>query len=469
MLMPFAFQQSDTVVFDPLPVTGAALWLDASRSDTLFTDNALTTAATTDNGPIGGWKDLSGNNRHALQTGTNRPTWRTPMNGQNGLGAMSFNGSSQWMDVASLPSLASGYTFYGVIKQPTATGAVLSSASAGVDGSTSAMVAGPAVTAFGNAQISTTQSKFPGGSSAYFDGATGYLSLTGNSSFQFGTGDFTIEAWVYISANVANQQTFLDTRGAATGAPFTFGIYQSKLAFYDGTMRQSSATVTSGQWYHFAASRSSGTLRLFVDGVSYYSASSTTNFTTGANSIYIGRGFDAAGYYANGYFDDIRISKFARYTSAFTPSAVPLPDTAATDPYFAQTSLLLHMDGANGSTVFTDSTNNVGTGITQGGKSLALPVPSGTVVGVIGNYDGTHTAGNYFVRTSSSAANATGIMTQTASTPATGTAAIGRLTNATAYFNSSLYELVVLPRQSTTTEDDAWKTYTAAKWGVTWS
>jgi hypothetical protein len=80
--------------YGTLPVTGAALWLDASRGDTLFTDNLLTTAATTDNGPVGGWKDLSGNNRHALQTTSSaRPTWRTPINGRNGLGVMSFGGS----------------------------------------------------------------------------------------------------------------------------------------------------------------------------------------------------------------------------------------------------------------------------------------------------------------------------------------------------------------------------------------
>jgi hypothetical protein len=87
--------------YGTLPVTGAALWLDASRSDTLYTDNALTTAATTDNGPIGGWRDLSGNNRHAMQTGTNRPTWRTPINGLNGLGAMSFNGATQFFAVSN--------------------------------------------------------------------------------------------------------------------------------------------------------------------------------------------------------------------------------------------------------------------------------------------------------------------------------------------------------------------------------
>jgi hypothetical protein len=198
----------------------------------------------------------------------------------------------------------------------------------GTNTSTNFVDSGPnalAVTAAGNAQVSTAQNKY-GGASGYFDGSTGYLSLTGNSSFQFGTGDFTIEAWVYISANVANQQTFLDTRGAATATPFTFGLYQSKLAFYDGTMRQSSATVTTGQWYHFAACRSGGTLRLFIDGISYYSASSTTNFTTGANSIYIGRGFDAAAYYTNGLIDDLRITKYARYTANFTPPTAAFPN-----------------------------------------------------------------------------------------------------------------------------------------------
>lgn len=234
----------------------------------------------------------------------------------------------------------------------------------GSSGSTNFVDSGPnaiAVTAVGNAQISTTQSKY-GGASGYYDGSTGYLSLTGNSSFQFGTGDFTIEAWVYISANAANQQTFLDTRGTATATPFTFGIYQSKLAFYDGTMRQSSATITTGQWYHFAACRSGGTLRLFIDGISYYSASSSTNFTTGANSIYIGRGFDSAAYYTNGYIDDLRITKYARYTSAFTPPAqAHLEYANGNDRHFSNVSLLLHMDGANGGTTFTDNSANART------------------------------------------------------------------------------------------------------------
>jgi hypothetical protein len=466
-----------------LPVASPALWLDASRSDTLYTDNALTTAATTDNGPVGGWKDLSGNNRHALQTGTNRPTWRTPVNGQNGLGVMSFNGLAQYFDVASLPSLANGYTFYGVIKQPTATGAVLSSASAGVDGSTAALIARPAVTAVGNAQVSTTSSKF-GTGSALFDGSGDYLSVPASDACNFGTGAFTIEMFFKIPVGASGSPygkilTSNENGSFVAGCFAMYGLASSTVFRPSFWIQEVSGSVptlipTTGDyrdntWHHLAIVRQTGgAMNMYIDGTSVASATHTGNCGSSTRNLLIGHNLVSEREYAGG-IADYRVSKFARYTSAFTPSAGPLPDTAATDPYFAQTSLLLHMDGANGSTVFTDSSNNVGTGITQGGKSLAQPVPSGTVVGVIGNYDGSHTSGNYFVRTSSSAANVSGVMTQTASTPATGTASIGRLTNATAYFNSQIYELVVLPRQSNSTEDQAWKTYTAAKWGVTWS
>jgi hypothetical protein len=49
----------------------------------------------------------------------------------------------------------------------------------------------------------------------------------------------------------------------------------------------------------------------------------------------------------NGYLDEVRISNIARYTAAFTPSTTPFQSDA-------NTVLLLHMDGTNASTVFTD-------------------------------------------------------------------------------------------------------------------
>lgn len=52
------------------------------------------------------------------------------------------------------------------------------------------------VSVFGDAKISTSQSKF-GGSSGLFDGNGDYLQAT-SSGFTFGTDDFTVEGWMYL-------------------------------------------------------------------------------------------------------------------------------------------------------------------------------------------------------------------------------------------------------------------------------
>jgi hypothetical protein len=103
-------------VYSPvtLPVSGAALWLDASQQSTLFTD-AGTTPVTTSGQSVYQWNDLSGNNRHATQaTSGSRPTWLSPENGQNGLGAIRFNrANSQWMmDQMASVTIGSIYVVY---------------------------------------------------------------------------------------------------------------------------------------------------------------------------------------------------------------------------------------------------------------------------------------------------------------------------------------------------------------------
>ena len=54
------------------------------------------------------------------------------------------------------------------------------------------------ITANGNVAHSTAQNKY-GNSSIYFDGNGDYLIDPASSDFNFGTGDFTIEAWVKIN------------------------------------------------------------------------------------------------------------------------------------------------------------------------------------------------------------------------------------------------------------------------------
>src|SRR4051794_27508517 len=74
----------------PLTPGNLVLWL---KSDTdTFQDSALTTAATVDTNPVGGWKDQGGANNHVLQaTSGRRPILKLTQ--VNSLPSVRFDGS----------------------------------------------------------------------------------------------------------------------------------------------------------------------------------------------------------------------------------------------------------------------------------------------------------------------------------------------------------------------------------------
>ncbi len=87
--------------YTTLPVSGAALWLDASQQSSLFTD-AGATYVSTDGQAVYQWNDLSGNSRTALQTTlANRPLYRSPANGHNGLSTTSYDGTNDFFSVSN--------------------------------------------------------------------------------------------------------------------------------------------------------------------------------------------------------------------------------------------------------------------------------------------------------------------------------------------------------------------------------
>jgi len=184
------------------------------------------------------------------------------------------------------------------------------------------------VTAGGNAQISTAQSKF-GGASIAFDGTGDYISIPAITAFEYGTSDFTIECWIRF-ASITGVQIFYDQRFAAGTGPqpvlYTNGT--SLRYFFNGSDRITIATVAANQWYHLALSKQSSSIKAFIDGVqggsTYVDA---TSYTTGP-SIFVGNDtYTPAGFGFNGYIDDLRITKgIARYIANFTPPAAPFPD-----------------------------------------------------------------------------------------------------------------------------------------------
>jgi hypothetical protein len=177
----------------------------------------------------------------------------------------------------------------------------------------------------GNARISTAQSKF-GGSSLYFDGAGDRVHYANDSALDFGTGDFTVESWVY----VISQQTFythLIGKGSGFGGEWSLALYSGPAYFIGGgSSLTGTTTLANNAWHHIAATRASGTLRLFVNGTLEASVTSSGNISS-SRTFNIGdreSGDPYLQYPHNGYLDEVRITKgVARYTASFTVPAEP--------------------------------------------------------------------------------------------------------------------------------------------------
>jgi len=197
----------------------------------------------------------------------------------------------------------------------------------------------PSVQRFSPFSPTTAYSTSVIGGSGYFDGSGDYLYLPNNSALSFGTGDFCVEAYVY-KQRAANEP-IIDSRASNTASPWAVYIDGSNFPyFYEGTSYTSTIAVTLNAWVHVAVARSSGTLKIFVNGVQGFSGTVTTNLDRSGGNQVIGATVITFANPWLGYMNDLRIVKgSAVYTSAFTPPTAPL--TAITN-----TSLLLNYTNA---------------------------------------------------------------------------------------------------------------------------
>jgi hypothetical protein len=206
----------------------------------------------------------------------------------------------------------------------------------GANGSTTIIDSSPSpktVTAVGNAKISTAQSKF-GGASIAFDG-NGDSAETGISNdFAFGSGDFTIECWVWFNSITATTTIMrLDSGSVFNGILFghsnNLGCYATSAgASWDVLSNQPLTGATAlNAWHHVALTRSSNTFRGFVNGSQTFSVTSSLAIYQPNPMARIGAANPNGAAAMNGYIDDLRITKgVARYTSNFTPPTAPFPD-----------------------------------------------------------------------------------------------------------------------------------------------
>jgi hypothetical protein len=183
----------------------------------------------------------------------------------------------------------------------------------------------------GNAQISTSVKKYGTGSLS-FDGTGDYLlaPVDANPNFNFGSGDFTVEMWFY--ANSLSSSSYAGLCGCNnSGSSSEWGAYvrSNGIFFYGASGRLiGGGTISTGTWYHYAASKTSTTVRVWLDGVQVgVDTGVTDSYINSSVGFRVGDDPDAGNPAFNGYIDDLRITKgFCRYTATFTPPTESLPD-----------------------------------------------------------------------------------------------------------------------------------------------
>jgi hypothetical protein len=169
-------------------------------------------------------------------------------------------------------------------------------------------------------EISTQVKKY-GSSSMYFGGTGDYCLVPYTPLYTFGTGDFTIEAWIY-RTDTGVQRGIVDNAAGSGNRILFFITTNNKLNLFDGSSvwLSSTNTVTANQWVHVAVTRASGTTKLFISGAQEASSSDTKNYIQGSTGLYIGRQEGSTSSDFMGYIDDLRITRgVARYTTTFTP------------------------------------------------------------------------------------------------------------------------------------------------------
>jgi hypothetical protein len=206
------------------------------------------------------------------------------------------------------------------------------------------------ITAYGNAQprtynpfgqtyTSSAYSTANVGGSGYFDGTDDYLRITDNAAFDFGSGDFTIECWAYTETFASQYNVLVCQWGSSTA--WIFRIQSTLIGLYaniGGTQNYTaSVTNTTGQWDHFAVTRSGTTLTFYKNGVSVGTTSISGTINNAAETISIGVLSEYNSTTAHkGYISGLRVIK----GSAIAPTITSPPTN------IANTSLLCNFTNA---------------------------------------------------------------------------------------------------------------------------
>ena len=172
-----------------------------------------------------------------------------------------------------------------------------------------------------------------------------------NSSFAFGTSNFTIEFWFY-TTSFASSPVLYDSRPSATqGAyPCIYVDVGGVIYWYVNTSPPIvGSTLSINTWYHVAVARSGSSTKMFINGTQVGSTYTDTNTYLNQYPFLASSAFSVGNNYLAGAMTNVRVNNTtAVYTSNFTAPTAPLTNISGTV-------LLL---SCNSNAYLTDSSSN---------------------------------------------------------------------------------------------------------------
>jgi hypothetical protein len=229
-------------------------------------------------------------------------------------------------------------------------------------------------TANDSVTTSTTQAKY-GTASERLVNINSHINSANTTIGGMGTTDFTIECYIWLDS-LSNHNASSDVYSHDTA--FGFGIrlapsfngnsggnITNKMNIFarqqaDLDVFTLSANWPTGQWNFVVIQRKSGSFAAWVNGTlcTKSNASSSYNFDTGSATLRVGTADGGSGLGPTSgsdyvYIDEFCISNTYRYNDPTSNILVPTAPFTV-DAYTVQ---LLHMDGSNGGTTFTNATS----------------------------------------------------------------------------------------------------------------
>ena len=187
------------------------------------------------------------------------------------------------------------------------------------------------------------------------------------ASMAFGTGDYTVQALIYVTKLPASDAVIYDARTGSGGLDhylFVKNVSGSVYLRYRqgfGSAATGTIAISLNEWTHVAITRESGTVKSYVNGtLDSTHTSSTANLTKG-NDIEIGYSTNDSNYGFDGYISNFRIN-------IGTAETISVPTSPLTD---SSHSFL----GLQSSRFIDNSTNNRSITVATGTPKVSTNTP----------------------------------------------------------------------------------------------